>query len=170
MDREKRIAEARRLAAERAPELARIRAEEAAVRAKRLAALSPEELREEARAVSSSEDIEAMGPDKSPGEWATARIAIRAAVVGAARRQHTITYDEIRLVAYEATGMRLGYFMTGRMCAEQNRRCDGCLLSAIIVNSDTGRPGEGFEPFAAEQGFTEPLPTLQRRVFEHFSE
>lgn len=72
-------------------------------------------------------------------------------------------------VACEATGMRLGYFMTGRMCAEVNRRSDGCLLSAIIVNSDTGRPGEGFGPLAGEERLTDPLP-MQRHVHNPFVE
>lgn len=42
------------------------------------------------------------------------------------------------------------------------------MLSAIVVTGDTGRPGEGFEGFAADHGFTAPLATLQRQVFEAF--
>lgn len=46
---------------------------------------------------------------------------------------------------------------------------DECLLSAIIVNSETLESGEGFAPFVAEQGFTESVATLQRHVFEQFT-
>ena len=60
-------------------------------------------------------------------------------MIQAARSRWTITYDGLRLVAHEATGMRLGYIMTGRMCAEVNRWSDGCLLPAIIVNPVVSR-------------------------------
>jgi hypothetical protein len=79
-------------------------------------------------------------------------------------------YEAIELVAHEVTGLKLSYRMVGRMCVEVNRGGDGCLLSAIIVRSDTGRPGHGFEPFAKEQGFTDPLGAQQQAVFKRFSE
>jgi hypothetical protein len=110
-----------------------------------------------------------MGPDKTPGSWDSARRAIRDAAIAAARHKRTLTYAEIQLVAYEATGLVLGGFLTGRMCGEVNRKDDRCMLSSIIVSNETGRPGSGFEPFARSWGFTEPLPTLQRRVFDHFA-
>jgi hypothetical protein len=168
MNREERIAHARKLAADSAPQRAQEREAEAAERARRLAALSPTEARRHAAAVSKDARVEAMGPNKTPREWAKAREAIRAAVIAAAREGHAITYEAVHLVAYEATGMKLGYRMNGRMCMELNRSSDACLLSSIIVRGDTGRPGDGFEPFAREAGFTDPLGILQKAVFAHF--
>jgi hypothetical protein len=168
VNREERIAYARKLAAESAPQRAREREAEAAERAHRLAALTPMEARRHAAAISKDARVQAMGPTKTPREWAMAREAIRAAAIATARGGHTITDDAIHLVAHEATGMKLGYRMNGQMCMELNRDSDGCLLSSIIVRHDTGRPGEDFGPFAREAGFTDPLGVLQQAVFAHF--
>jgi hypothetical protein len=168
MNREQRIEYARKLAAESAPQRAEERAAQAAERVSRLSSLTPEEARRQAAALSTDGRVVAMGPIKTPREWAVAREAIRAAVIAAARAGHTITYEAIGLVAYEATGMKVSFRMNGRMCMEINRGEDRCLISAIIVRADTGRPGPGFEPFAHQSGFTDPLGVLQQQVFARF--
>lgn len=168
MNREERIAYARKLAAESAPRLAEEREAEAGERTRRLGRLAPAEARRRAASVSRDSSVRAMGPLKTPREWAVAREAIREAVAAAARAGHTITYEAIHLVAYEATGLKLSFRMNGRMCMEINRGEDGCLLSSIIVRSDTGRPGDGFEPFARRSGFGDPLGVLQQEAFSRF--
>ncbi|MBM3957962.1 MAG: hypothetical protein FJ313_07925, partial [Gemmatimonadetes bacterium] len=157
-----------KLAAEAAPRLAEEREAEAAERMRRLGSLAPVEARRRAAAVSKDQRVEAMGPVKTPREWAVACEAIREAAIAAARAGQTITYEAIHLVAYEATGLKLSFRMNGRMCMEINRGEDGCLLSSIIVRTDTGRPGDGFEPFARQSGFSDPLGVLQQAVFRHF--
>lgn len=169
MNREQRIEYARKLAAASAQQRAEEHEASAAERVRRLGGLDPKDVRRQAAVLSADGRVVAMGPVKTPREWAAAREAVRAAVIAAARAGHTITYEAIELVAYEVTGMKLGYRVVGRMCMDINRASDGCLLSSIIVRSDTRRPGHGFEPFAREQGFTDPIGIQQQAVFKHFT-
>jgi hypothetical protein len=169
MSREERIAKAREMGRETARRKATQRETDAAERSRRLGKLSPAEARRKARSVSRDAGVQVMGPHKAPTAWAEARAAVREAVIAAAREGRTINYAEIQLVAYEATGFKLGNFMMGRMCMEVNRRSDDCLLSSIIVRTDTGLPGDGFEPFARSEGYTDPLSALQRAVFDRFA-
>gem|GEM_PF-318625 len=168
VNREERIAYARKLAGASAERLSAEREAEAAERARRLSSLPTEEAKRHVARISYDSSVGAMGPVKTPAEWAKAREAIRAAVIASARAGHTITYEAIELVAHEVTGLKLSYRMVGRMCMEINRGGDGCLLSSIIVRSDTGRPGQGFEPFAHEQGFLDPVGVQQQAVFRRF--
>ena len=169
VNREERIAYARELAAASGDRLSAEHKAEATERARQLSALPAEEAKRHAARISGDGGIGAMGPLKTPAEWVKAREAIRSAVIASARAGHTITYEAIELVAHEVTGLKLGYRMVGRMCTEVNRAGDGCLLSSIIVRSDTGRPGHGFEPFAHEQGFLDPTGVQQQAVFRHFA-
>ncbi|HSR45440.1 MAG TPA: hypothetical protein VLT15_09445, partial [Acidimicrobiia bacterium] len=61
----------------KAPELARERERKAAVQFRRLSSLTEQQLHSELHSIATSGDAEAMGPDKSPSEWQTAREAIR---------------------------------------------------------------------------------------------
>lgn len=65
MKKEERIAKARKIGAERAPERAKERAAEAEARAKRIPKLGSESIRSEARALSGDDDIEAMAEEIS---------------------------------------------------------------------------------------------------------
>jgi hypothetical protein len=91
VNREERIAYARRLAAESAEQRTGEREAEAAEREDRLGGLAPQDARRRAAVVSKDSNVAAMGPVKTPGAWAAAREAIRAAVIAAARAGHTIT-------------------------------------------------------------------------------
>jgi len=55
------------------------------------------------------------------------------------RRGETLTYGELRIAAYEATGMKVCHNSFGRLALEANKKSDGCLLSSIIVQASTGR-------------------------------
>lgn len=109
-----------------------------------------------------------MGPVSTPHEWALGVDAARAVSIEAARLRRTITYGELRVAAYEATGMKVGHNQFAELAISINRPGDGCLLSSIIVKADTGKPGAGFLPFARRQGFDQPVATMQRHVFEYF--
>lgn len=118
--------------------------------------------------LSKDDSVSWLGPVSHPYEWTQAVDAARAVTIEAARRSRTVTYGELRLAAYKATDMMVGHNQFAGLAMGVNRPGDKCLLSAIIVGANTGLPGMGFLPFARREGFDQPLPTLQRMVFEHF--
>ena len=168
MNREERIAWAKRKAAETAPERARQREKDAAERSARIASMGSGEATKAAHVLNQDASIPWLGPVATPYEWTQAVAAARAVTIEAARRGQTITYGELRMAAYEATGMKVGHNQYAQLAMGVNQPSDGCLLSSIIVQSDSGQPGSGFLPFARRQGFEEPLRTLQRHVFGYF--
>jgi hypothetical protein len=110
-----------------------------------------------------------MGPVKTPAEWSQAVSASRAVTIEAARQRRTVTYGELRIAAYELTGMKVGHSQFAELAMSVNEEADGCLLSSIIVGADTGEPGDGFLPFARRSGFDYPVAILQRQVFDRFT-
>jgi len=123
----------------------------------------------EAATINFDTSILSLGPEATPVEWDKAVEAARTVAIAAARRGEKITYGELRVAAYEVTGMKVGHSMFGRLCMETNRASDQCLLSSIIVKVDTGEPGKGFLPYARSQGFDGPVETMQRATFQHFA-
>ncbi len=168
MDREKRIAWARRKAAEDAPERARQRQQEAEERSTRIAAMGSSEANRLAYALNRGSSIPWLGSVSTPHEWSQAVSAARAMTIEAAHRRRTVTYGELRIAAHEATGMKVGHNQYAELAMSINKRSDGCLLSAIIVKADSGKPGAGFLSFARSEGIDQPVTTLQRQVFERF--
>ncbi len=168
MDREKRIAWARRKVAENAPKRAQHREREEAERSARIAAMGSVKANGVAYHVSRDSSIPWLGSVSTPHEWSQAVAATRAVTIQAARLQRTITYGELRIAAYEITGMKVGHNQYADLAMNINQRSDECLLSSIIVKADSGKPGDGFLPFARSEGFDQPVATLQRQVFEHF--
>lgn len=169
MSRESRIERARRMAAETSAERALQREEEARERAARIAAMPIDEVANRVRQADSTSGAPYLGPLSTPVEWKAALVAARDVVIERAKRGETLTYGEIKVAAYEATGHLIGYSMYGEFCMQLNRPGDhGCLISSIIVQSDTGEPGPGLIPFAQEIGYPDSVKTLQRQVFEHF--
>jgi hypothetical protein len=168
MNREERIAWAKRKAAETAPERARQREQDAAERSARIASMGSGAASRAAHGLNQDASIPWLGSVATPHEWTRAVAAARAVTIEAARRGQTITYGELRMAAYEATGMKVGHNQYAQLAMEVNQASDGCLLSSIIVQFDSGQPGAGFLPFARNQGFDEPLRALQRQVFEYF--
>lgn len=169
MKREERIREARRRAAESAPQ----REREARAKAQRLhdlvSRVGPEEAQRQVAEAGSSSDTEYLGPVKTPREWGAAVGIARDVAIQAALRRRTITYGEIQYAVYQSLGKLVGWSMFAELVASVNQASDGVLLSAIIVHKDDGKPGDGFLPYARSKGFEEPLATLQRRVFERFA-
>ncbi len=115
------------------------------------------------------ESIPWMGPVSKPHEWSLAVDAARAVTIEAARRRRKITYGELRVAAYETTGMKVGHNQFAELAMSINRPGDGCLLSSIIVTADTGEPGGGFLPYARSLGFDAPLATPQRQAMDRFA-
>jgi hypothetical protein len=170
MNREERIAWAKVKAAETAPERARQSEQEAAERSARIASMGSDAASKAAYGLNQDSSIPWLGSVATPHEWTQAVAAARAVTIEAARRKQMITYGELRMAAYETTGMKVGHNQFAQLAMEVNQASDGCLLSSIIVQSDSGQPGSGFLPFARSQGFDEPLRVLQRHVFEHFGQ
>lgn len=111
-----------------------------------------------------------LGPVATRHEWKEALNAARAVVIESARRRETIAYAELQLAAIEATGLQIGYSMYGTFCMELNHPGrDSCLLSSIVVGSDTGEPGSGLLPFAESIGFDKPLAEMQEDVYRRFA-
>jgi hypothetical protein len=169
MNREERIVWARRKAAESAPERARKRAEEEAERSARIASMGHAHANRASHELSIDKSIPWMGPVSTPHEWTEAVAAARAVVIEAAHRRRTVTYGELRLAAFETTGMKVGHNQYAELAMSINQRSDQCLLSAIIVQAASGEPGAGFLPYARSQGFDASLSTLQRQVFDCFA-
>ena len=65
------------------------------------------------------------------------------------------------------TGL-VGHSMLAELVVVVNQESDGVLLSSIITHQDNRKPGEGFLPYAKDQGFDLPLEVMQRQVYEHF--
>ena len=168
MNREERIVWARSKAAESAPERARKQAEEEAERSARIASMGHADANRAAHELATDKSVPWMGPVSTPHEWSIAVEAARAVSIEAARLEQTITYGELRVASYEATGMKVGHNQFAELAMSVNRTGDGCLLSSIIVTVDSGEPGAGFLPFAHRQGFDQPIRSLQRHVYEHF--
>ncbi len=170
MNKEQRIEEARKRAEVTSAE----RAEARAVADEELRANIQDMTSQEAAAVASTinfdSSVKALGPIATPYEWDLAVAAARAVTIEAAKRGETITYGELRVAAYEATGMKVGHNSFGRLAMETNRKSDGCLLSSVIVQASTGEPGSGLLPYARSQGFDAPVETLQRQAFDSFQE
>jgi len=169
MNREERIAWAKQEALKSSPERARQREVEQSERSARIAAMGAGAANREAYRLSQDSSIPWMGPVATPDVWSTAVAAARAVAIEAARHRRTITYGELRIAAFEATGMKVGHNQFAELAMSLNVKSDGCLLSAIIVRADTRGPGDGFVPYARSQGFDQPLASLQRQVFGHFS-
>jgi hypothetical protein len=87
-------------------------------------------------------------------------------VAAAASRK---TYGELRVAAYEATGMKVGHNSFADLAMESNRKKDDCLLSSIIVRAATGTPGDSFLPYARSQGFEGSVPQFSGRCSAAFS-
>lgn len=169
VSREERIVEARRRASATHHERAAAAAVKQVELTEHIRDLTPLDASSQAATINLDTSIPSLGPESTPVEWDAAVEAARSVVIGAARRGEKITYGELRVAAYEATGMKVGHSMFGRLCMETNRASDQCLLSSIIVKTDTGEPGRGFVPYARSQGFDAPVETLQRMTFEHFA-
>lgn len=169
MNREERIVKAKQMAAESAPERARQREREEAERSARIASMGPAEANRAAYVLHTDASIPWLGAVGTPYEWSQAVAAARDVTIEAARRRQTITYGELRVAAYEATGMKVGHNQYAELSMNINDPSDDCLLSSIIVKADTGEPGAGLYPFARRSGFDAPLPTLQRQVWDYFA-
>ena len=168
--REERIAKAKKVAAERGPELRDRHEAEQASAAGRVSRLRQSELRDRVRMLEGDLQTQYIGPKETPVEWAKALRACRDYVIDAVRRGQLVTYNELRLLTYEVTGLLLGFSLYAQMCEQINKDSDECLLSSWVVTQETKRPGEGFFEFARSRGFDLPLETLQRQVREHFTD
>ncbi len=166
MNREQRIEEAKRRAADTSVERAESRAAADEDLRTHVEEMTPDEAATQASAINFDSSVKALGPIATPHEWDLAVAAARAVTIEAARRGETITYGELRVAVFEATGMKIGHDSFGRLAMDTNRKADDCLLSSIIVQASTGQPGTGFLPYARSQGFDAPLDTLQRQAFD----
>jgi hypothetical protein len=133
MNREERIAWARREAAEEAPERARQKQQNAGERSQRVVSMGSTKANWMADLLSQDDSIPWLGPVSQPYEWTQAVEAAREVTIEAARHSRTETYGELRIAAYKATDMKVGHNQFAELAMSANRPGDKCLLSAIIV-------------------------------------
>jgi hypothetical protein len=90
----------------------------------------------------------------SPDEWAAAKEEIRTLLIGIARQRSTITYRELagRLtsVSLEPNSVELGRLLGEASRAEAS--AGRGMLSALVVQQATGKPGHGFFRLAQQLG------------------
>lgn len=167
VNREQRIAAARKFAAERRPEReAALRKVKAALQ-REVADIDAARAQQIVTDAEQGRRAEYLGAGTSR-DWKAAVDIARRVTIDAARRGATITDGELKLAALRATGKLVGASMFGDLTMSINRKADGVLLSSIVVRRDTGKPGAGFTEYARSQGFKASLPTLQKRVFKRF--
>ena len=167
---ESRFERARRIARETAPERQRQEREREQRLDDRLRHLGPEEAHRRAIQAGRDASLPYVGPVKTPGTWREAVEIARMVTIAAARRRSTITYGEIRHAIIEELGHRVGHNQFAELVMSMNREArHRVLISSIVVQKGTGKPGSGFLPYARSQGIDLPLETMQRRVFDHFS-
>ncbi len=168
MNREERIEKARRMAAGNAPRPEAEAQQRASRIAQRLSNVGASQAQRHVTAAEQSEDAVYLGPVKTPREWERAVELARLVTITRAKRHDTITYGEIKWAIFDELHMLVGHSMFATLMEAANQESDGVLLSSIIVHQDDHKPGEGFLPYAKEQGFDLPLEALQRQVYEHF--
>ena len=157
------------MAAETSEQRAVERTADADRRANEIASMGSDAAIAEAGRIKADETIGWLGPVATPSKWTDALGAAREVVIESARRGELLTYGELQVAAFRATEMKIGHSMYGRFCMELNQHDDhGCLISSIIVHTDTRDPGPGLIPYARSLGIDKPVRTLQREVFEAF--
>ena len=167
--REDRIRLAREMASETSDQRAVEREAAAKARAIDIASLGRSRSSAQAKRLAETASTGYLGPIATPHEWKVALQAAREVVIETARRRETLTYSELQIAAIQATGKQIGYSMYGTFCMELNHPGqDGCLISSIVVGSDTCEPGPGLVPFAKSIGFDKPVKDLQSDVYRTF--
>ena len=169
MNRDLRIAAARKFAVERRPEREAERRKARAELQREVARMSPDraqQLVDKAEAKVSTATLRRVA---NPLDWKAAVDIARRVTVDAARRSEAISDGEVKVAALRATGRLIDSSAFATLAASINRKAEGVLLSSIIVNRGTGKPAAGFTEFARGRGFDAPLSNLQQQVFEHFA-
>ena len=171
MTRESRIEKARRLAAETSEERAAERAEDRQQAIVDISEMGSTAAIAEANRIKVDDSIGYLGPVATPIEWESALQAARDVVLEKASDGQLLTYGELQVASYHATGLKIGHSMYGRFCMELNQHDDhGCLISSIIVHQGTEDPGPGLIPYARSLGLDKSVKTLQGEVFATFAE
>jgi hypothetical protein len=170
MSNEERFALAKDMAAETALERLQQRQMAESELLMRIASMSAVEANSIANKLRANDTIPWMKPKSNRYEWTEAVSVARSVTIQAARLGQTITYGALQIVVVDTTRMKVGSMQYGDLAEGINDEIDGCLLSAIVVNFDTGEPGDGFLSFARERGFDTSVGSMQRQVFEHFVE
>jgi len=169
MNRDSRIAAARKFALDRRP--AR-EAEQRKVRTdlqRAVARMSPDRAQQLVDKAEAKVSTPRLKRTTNPIDWKKAVDIARRVTVDAARRGETISDGEIRVAALQATGKLVDSGTFATLAAAVNRKAEAVLLSSIIVSRGTGKPAAGFTQFARGRGFDEPLSALQQQVFDHFA-
>ena len=168
MNRELRIAAARKIAVDRKPEREAARKKVRADLQQEVARMTPDRAQQLVDKAEARASTGRLGRTTTPIEWKAAVDIARRVSVDAARRGETISDAEVRLAALRATGKVIDSAAFPTLAMSVNRKAEGVLLSAIIVNRGTGKPAAGFAAFARDRGFDAPVSSLQHAVFEHF--
>jgi hypothetical protein len=134
-----------------------------------IAAILHPNARREAARIRDDRSVAYLGPDATKNEWRLALKAAREAVIDSARRGATITFAVLQVAAYGASGRKIAprnHELFG--AALNDYSVDGCLISAIVTASDTGKPMSGLIPLAQGLGIDKSISILRDDVFEQF--
>lgn len=92
---------------------------------------------------------------KDTPEYERAQYVIEGFIIGAAMARRVITYKEVGEAIERSTGHHIDGRMYGYFLGELVKRTFPSyrvMLSALVVNTETLEPGQGFVPLAIELG------------------
>lgn len=89
----------------------------------------------------------------TPAEWAQAKSALSHLLAEAASRRSTVTYGEVSRRVFAGRFSARSSAVMDLLCEvdSEQERARGVMVATLVVRADTGRPGEGYFRFAAEE-------------------
>jgi hypothetical protein len=168
MNREERIERARRMAAEHAPPPEVETHKRASRVAQRLANVGSSQAQRHVVAAERTGTTAYLDKVENPGLWDRVVDLARLIAISRAKRRDTVTSGEIRWVILDELKILVDDAAFTELALAVGGDSNGVLLGSIMVDPHTGQPDDDFLLEAMEQGFDEPVETLQRQVYEHF--
>ncbi len=157
------------MAAEGAPQKPAKSQQRAGRVSQRLAEVGAAHAQRHVAAAERSGNASYLEPESASAEWEQAIDLARHVTIGRAKRRDTITDGEIKWVIFNEFRKLLEHATFADLVMAVDEESDNVLLSSLIVDHDTGKPGDGFMFYARDKGFDHPLETLQRQVYNQFS-
>ncbi|MCP4305018.1 MAG: hypothetical protein GY926_12320 [bacterium] len=168
MNREERIEQARRRAAEHTPQPAAQAQKRARVSHQRLSNIGASQADRHVTDTGERGTAPYLDPTATPKEWGQAVDLARMITIIRAKRRDTITHSELKWVILDALRMMVDPPTFEQLLLAISPESDGVMLGSIVVHTDSGNPTDDFLLAAMESGFDDPHDVLQRQVYAHF--